>query len=77
MHDQKFGQVTLELKPDAPKDEPCFVLRGQDILAAAAVAYYADLVEASVPGIVGRNNADRIRRRVAEMNEWPTRKLPD
>ena len=77
MIDSKYGKVVLEKKPDAPEAEPCFVLRAQDILAPAAVFAYANLVEASLPGLAGRNAAARIRDRASEMAAWGTRKLPD
>lgn len=75
--DRKYGNVTLEKRQDAPPDEPCFVLRAQDILAPIAVRAYADLVEASIPGAPGRNMADHIRGQADQMAAWPKRKLPD
>jgi hypothetical protein len=75
--DGKYGQVSLEKRPDAPLDEPCFVLRGQDILAPIAVRYYADLVEAAIPAPYGKNAAEVIRARAVELAVWPKRKLPD
>jgi hypothetical protein len=73
MIDGKYGKVTLEKKPDAPEDEPCFVLRAQDELAADAVRAYADSVEDEI----GKDQADVIRKRADEMEAWPTKKLPD
>lgn len=78
--DSKYGLVTLEKKKECSDDsvrEPVFVLRGQDILAPAAVYAYANLVEASIPGLAGKNTAARIRERAGEMAAWGTRKLPD
>lgn len=77
MKDVKYGTVTLEKKPDAPEDEPCFVLRGQDLLAPAAVRAYADSVEATVGGEVGRRRAALIRERADMLAGWRNRKLPD
>lgn len=73
MKDGKYGTVTLEKKPDAPADEPCFVLRAQDQLAAETVRYYADAVEDEI----GKAEANQIRVRADEMEAWPTKKLPD
>jgi hypothetical protein len=56
-----------------PEDEPVFVLRGQDELAASAVRWYA---------VLARNNgrddiADAANRHADEMQKWHPRKLPD
>ncbi len=76
MKDNKYGTVTLEKKPDAPADEPCFVLRAQDPLASIAVRYYAELIAGSKPGIAGKNDAERIRDIASAMTSWPVKKLP-
>ena len=75
--DNKYGKVTLERRPQAPADEPCFVLRASDILAPIAIWAYADLVEAAVPGAAGNNMAYHIREQAKVMAAWPGRKLPD
>jgi hypothetical protein len=75
--DKKYGNVTLEKRPLAPADEPCFVLRASDILSPIAIRAYADLVEAAVPGAAGKNMAYHIREQADGMAAWPGRKLPD
>lgn len=79
--DGKYGNVTLERKPDAPADEPVFVLRAQDILAPFIVHAYADLVARTIPGPDAAQTASVIHRRALEMAEWRERtgrgKLPD
>jgi len=57
-----------------PDDEPIFILRGQDKLAAAVVRFWADRAEqAGVRSgkVMGaRDCADA-------MDAWPVKKLPD
>jgi hypothetical protein len=77
MKDKKYGQVTIENRPNAPADEPCFVLRGQDILAPIAMAAYADAVEATIPGLQGKYAAEHIREQCKTFAAWAPRKLPD
>lgn len=57
-----------------PEDEPVFILRGQDIYAAAAVEFYAGMVEAAGgdPEIVRLS-----REQILRMRNWPKRKMPD
>jgi hypothetical protein len=57
-----------------PDKEPVFLLRGQDLLAAAAVRFWADLAET--------NGVDPImvaqaRQQAKRMSKWHTHKLPD
>ena len=61
----------------ARPDEPCFILRGQDLLAPIAVRAYADAVEATVGGQAGKNRAARIREIADQMAAWKPRKIPD
>jgi len=75
--DKKYGKVTLENRPNADPDEPCFVFRAQDILAPPALYAYADLIEATIPGERARNMAIHIREQARAMANWPNRKLPD
>ena len=57
-----------------PAKEPVFVLRAQDVLAPAAIMYYADLVE----GVTGRQrDGMRLRALAHSMTTWTPRKLPD
>lgn len=68
----KYGQITAERK-DIPKDEPCFLLRGQDRLAAKAVRYYAKLRKE-----VGDSKAVKeILKQAQRMSDWPVKKMPD
>lgn len=78
MIDQKYGKVTLENKPDAPEDEPCFVLRAQDKLAPLVIRIYGEVVANS--GHQGSGELAMLARRVAEKFEAyqsSTKKLPD
>ena len=77
MRDKKYGAMSLEKRPDAPADEPCFVLRAQDFLAPIAMAAYADAIEATVPGTKGKYWAEQIRDQAKTFAAWPSRKLPD
>jgi hypothetical protein len=57
-----------------PADEPVFLIRGQDVVGAAAVRAWADLAEAAgaKPDILGiaRSHADW-------MDRWAAKKTPD
>jgi len=57
-----------------PADEPVFLLRAQDKVAARTVRFWAQMVEAhgGDPAIIlaARAQADR-------MDAWPKKKLPD
>lgn len=55
-------------------DEPIFVLRAQDTLAAELVRQWADKVEA-----IGGASAKvtEARQCAALMDAWPTKKIPD
>lgn len=57
-----------------PADEPVFLLRGQDCLAAETVEFYADRVERSGgdPKIVAAS-----REQARKMRQWPKHKMPD
>jgi hypothetical protein len=62
----RFGRYSAE--------EPLFILRAQDQLAAEVVRYWATLAEAN--GV--RSGKVRDARRLADdMDSWPTRKKPD
>lgn len=60
-----------------PKEEPVFLLRGQDRLAYQAVKLWADLAEKQ-PGIPSEV-VERVRRHAMEMYLWSEErgKLPD
>lgn len=56
-----------------PPDEPLFLLRGQDTLAPAAVAFYFDRWRhAGLPMELGHS-----QRFIEAMEGWQPRKLPD
>ena len=74
MQDSKYGKVTLELKPDAPADEPCFVLRGQDRLAANTVRAYGDKYLEATGDTKG---FEQIMLHARRMEVWKAKKLPD
>lgn len=57
-----------------PDDEPVFLLRGQDRLAADAVEFYAALVQAAGGSA---DVVEKSRRWASEMRAWSPRKLPD
>lgn len=57
-----------------PEDEPVFLIRGQDVHAAAAVRDYACRVEAA------GGDAELVRRsfeQAERMDAWPKKKAPD
>jgi hypothetical protein len=59
---------------NAAPDEPIFVLRAQDRLAAATVRFWAQLMEAS------RGRAALVKEArdcATAMDNWPVHKLPD
>ncbi len=58
----------------ARPDEPVFVLRGQDILAADLVAEWARQAEAHSGPTDKTREALRLSR---QMRAWPNRKMPD
>lgn len=68
----KYGQLTVERK-ELPKDEPVFLLRGQDKFAAQVVQYYAELREKAGD----RNGAEECRKQAQRMADWPVKKMPD
>lgn len=57
-----------------PKEEPVFLLRGQDMLAPATVRFWADAAElhGASERIVSLARAD-----ATAMEAWPKKKLPD
>lgn len=73
MKDLKYGRVLLDNK-DTPGDEPCFVLRGQDVHASATVRYYALLCSNAGAPV---DHVKAIARAAAELDAWPVKKTPD
>jgi hypothetical protein len=57
-----------------PADEPVFLLRGQDEVAARTVRYWAMALEArgGDPAII-----EAARRQAQRMDDWPVKKMPD
>lgn len=70
--ENKYGNVTVEHK-SIPANEPVFLLRGQDRLAARAVRYYAKLREQAGDS----KGAKECRRAAQMMSNWPVKKTPD
>jgi hypothetical protein len=56
-----------------PPDEPLFLLRGQDELAAAAVRFYFELYPLHGLPL----DREHVKEHVAAMEAWQPRKLPD
>jgi len=56
-----------------PVDEPCVLLRGQDILACKAIEFYAFLCEQHQANTV----AQKMKYHAKLMREWPKKKIPD
>lgn len=56
-----------------PQDEPVFLLRAQDVLAAPILELYAFMASlANRPDI-----AELILQHAKLMQQWPTKKIPD
>jgi hypothetical protein len=56
-----------------PRDEPVFLLRGQDALAANTVRWWAEKARA----IGAVQTADIALAQAMKMDRWPTKKTPD
>jgi hypothetical protein len=66
----KYGKVNI---PKIGDDEPVFILRAQDKLAAAAIGMY-ELLAASH----GSGMAASLDKEIESFRKWPgTKKLPD
>ena len=59
---------------EMPKDEPVFILRGQDLLAPSAILYWCWLHEAH--GGSAKKRTDAVLA-AAELMRWERKKLPD
>lgn len=69
----KYGRITVEGK-DIPPDEPLFLLRAQDRLAANAVRAYAEDMDLwSLPV----EQVAQVRAFADLMDAWPVKKTPD
>ncbi len=66
----KYGKLDI---PKIAADEPVFILRAQDTLAATVIRMYQLLVESH-----GRPMAADLDREIGIFQEWPgRRKMPD
>lgn len=72
-YDSKYGEVVLGDKL-VPADEPLFVLRGQDRLAANTVYDYA---KKYLEATGDQRGHDRIMAQARRMEIYPVKKLPD
>lgn len=71
-NDTKYGRVTTE-KKNIPPDEPVFVLRAQDLLAAETLGFYAELLRKS-----GKEKQGREVLAISKaFRDWPKKKMPD
>ena len=75
--DAKYGRVSLEYMPKSMQDdEPVFVIRAQDALAAQTIAYYRDLYMESAKAT--SSFLEALRDVLVTFRKWyGTRKLPD
>lgn len=58
----------------AQDDEPLFILRAQDVTAAATIEYWIKNARSYGVNMEKLAEAERI---VVEMRQWPNRKVPD
>jgi len=72
MTSSKYGRVTTEKKV-LPPEEPVFILRAQDLLAADTLGFYAELLRRS-----GKEKQGREVMAIAkQFRAWPKKKMPD
>lgn len=57
-----------------PADEPVFLIRGQDQMAARAVRHYADLIESKG---ASAEDVAAVHRHALAMTNWRPKKIPD
>jgi len=74
MIDAKYGEVFLENKPEAPEDEPCFVLRAQDELAADVIRVYGSMLFNKTKNI---EVVSLLNKEADRFDAWPVKKIPD
>ncbi len=72
MTDSKYGRVTTEKKL-IPAEEPVFVLRAQDLLAADTLGFYAEQLRRAGKEKQGRE----VLAISKKFREWPKKKMPD
>lgn len=73
-HARKDYNDLAALDRKIPKDEPVFLIRGQDLLAPGVLRHYAD--EAKRAGVDPRI-ARSVRAQAKRMEAWRKHKLPD
>lgn len=71
--DLKYGTVTTE-RGSIPDDEPVFLLRGRDALAAFALDAYWEAACMTCRAEGFRDKVDQVR---ASFRKWPLKELPD
>jgi len=71
----KYTVTRTDGKP-IPEDEPCFVIRGQDIYAVTMVGYYMDRVKDRVSAGMMRELDDHLHR-ILKWQEVNGVKVPD
>ncbi len=59
-----------------PKNEPVFILRGQDMFASDLLRVYALMLEESEQGYT-KEEINLIKDWAKEMDSWKTKKYPD
>ena len=69
--DQKYGDVNI---PGVPKDEPVFILRGQDAASAETILFYAVIAQrvGAAP-----NHIRHILKSYEAVAAWPIKRIPD
>jgi flavorubredoxin len=66
----KYGKINI---PQVGEDEPVYILRAQDKLAASAIEMYRALVTSH-----GAPMADRLQRKIDTFQRWSgQKKMPD
>jgi len=79
----KYGKIWTE-KKEIPEDEPVFLLRGKDSLAALSVEHYAGSLEQQAARATNDDDrkrflraADEVRKIAEAMRNYSPRRLPD
>lgn len=70
--ESKYGKITVE-KKEIPADEPLFLLRAQDKLAAGTIRYYAEMRRT----VGDKEAADHCLEVAKAFDAWPNQKMPD
>ena len=73
LHARKdYNERIQDKENKIPKDEPVFLLRGQDALAIGAMKEYLRLCEAHET-----NNVEKVKEHLQKMMDWKLKKMPD